>query len=147
MPIKVVNQYLKTSSFNLAQEPQVLIELKSKPDIEIAIDIDAKKLAAELFEISLKISTDAKLEGEPLFSCEVIYAGLFHLSEIPEESFEEVLLIYCPSLLFPFVRRIISNITSDAGFAPLMLTPVDFADLYIKRKKAQEASVTSDRKN
>ena len=60
---------------------------------------------------------------------------------------EQVLLIYCPNLLFPFMRRIISNATADAGFAPLMLDPIDFAALYNRRKAAQNATPISDLKN
>ena len=60
---------------------------------------------------------------------------------------EQVLLIYCPNLLFPFIRRIITNLSTDAGLAPLMLDPIDFALLYNKRKQAANATPVSDTKN
>lgn len=145
--IKILAQYVKTLSFEVPQAPEVFMNIQSKPDITLSIDIDAKKLSAENFEITLKISADAKGEKQKLFNCELSYAGLFMLKGVEGDMLEQILLIYCPNLLFPFLRRIVSNVTADAGFAPLMLDPIDFAELYARRKAAEKATPISDTKN
>jgi preprotein translocase subunit SecB len=142
--IKILAQYIKNLSFNAPQTPEVFLQQQEKPDIKISIDIDAKKIAAENFEITLKISANASTKNSKLFNCELSYGGLFLLKNIEGEMLEQVLLIYCPNLLFPFLRRIITNATSDAGFAPLMLDPIDFAELYARRKAAEKATPVND---
>ena len=145
--IKIISQYIKDLSFELPAAPQVFLNPQDKPDIALSIDIDAKKIAENLFEVSLKVGADAKIKGEKFFICELEYSGLFSLEKIEGEMLEQILLIYCPNLLFPFLRRIISNTTSDAGLAPLMLDPIDFADLYNRRKAAANADPINDTKN
>jgi preprotein translocase subunit SecB len=127
--------------------PEIFLSKKDKPDINISIDIDAKKIAESTYEISLKIKAIAKSGEQGLFNCQVDYAGIFALGQIEGDVLEQILLIYCPNLLFPFVRRIITNITADAGFSPLMLDPIDFATLYARRKQAEKSEPISDTKN
>jgi len=131
--IKVVKQYIKNLSIKVPNSPQVFINNQNKPDIEIAIDLDAKKISDFAYEVILQIKINAN--GGRLFECSTNYAGIFTLKN-NDENFEEKLLVDCPNLLFPFCRNIISNLTSDAGFAPLMLDPIDFESLYLKRKES-----------
>lgn len=145
--IKIISQHIKNLSFNVAQAPHAFSSIKDKPDIQISIDIDAVKLAAENYEIILKVSADAKLQNQQMFICDVSYAGIFHLQNLEGEMLEQVLLIYCPNMLFPFLRRIVANVTIDAGFAPLMLDPIDFAQLYARRKAIEQTTPISDAKN
>ena len=145
--IRIISQYIKTLSFDLPSAPQIFLNTQDKPNIALSIDIDAKKLSDENFEITLKIAADATTKEGKFFDCKLSYAGLFSLQKIEGEMLEQILLIYCPNLLFPFLRRIITNITSDAGLAPLMLDPIDFADLYNRRKMAANATPVSDTKN
>lgn len=137
--IKVISQYIKDLSFETPASPDIFLSNQEKPNIEISIDIDAKKVANEIYEIILKLKAEAKAQ-KPVFLCEVSYAGLFAIQNIEDEMIEQILLIYCPNLLFPFIRRIIANLTIDSGFPPLMIDPIDFADLYSKRKKIVESS-------
>ncbi len=164
--INIIGQYLKDLSIEVPNAPQIFLENgHQKPNIAISIDIDAKKIGEnnnsenqtenfEIFEISLKISADAnksadakeqKKQENILFVLEAVYSGIFKISQIDNQMIEQILLIYCPNLLFPFLRKIIANSVSDAGFPALMLDPIDFGDLYQKRlaaqKQNQEASV------
>lgn len=145
--IRIISQYVKDLSFNLSNAPQIFLAPQEKPNIALSIDIDAKKISDELYEIILKISADAKIKNEQFFNCNLSYGGVFNLKELEGEMLEQVLLIYCPNLLFPFIRRIIANITSDAGIAPLMLDPIDFAQLYSRRKAAANSDPINDTKN
>jgi preprotein translocase subunit SecB len=66
---------------------------------------------------------------------ELSYAGLFQIESMPEEAIEPFLLINCPSLLFPFVRRLVADLTREGGFPPLLLDPIDFTGLFVKRQQ------------
>lgn len=145
--IRVVSQYIKDLSFEAPSAPQVFLTQQTKPDIELSINIDANKISEELFEVSLKIHADAKGEGKRIFLCEIVYGATFSISEAESEMLEQILLIYCPNLIFPFLRRIVANITADGGFPPLMLDPIDFAALYQRRKMAEESQPVNDTKN
>ncbi len=145
--IKVISQYVKDLSFETPSSPQIFLANQGKPDIDLSIDIDAKKISDEIYEIILKISANATTKEHKIFLCEVSYAGLFGLQNIEAEMIEQILLIYCPNLLFPFIRRLIANLTSDSGFPPLMIDPIDFADLYAKRKKLTNSEPISNTKN
>ncbi len=145
--IKVIAQYIKDLSFETPATPEIFLENQEKPNIELSIDIDAKKMGEQIYEIILKISANAATQKKKIFLCEVAYGGLFALQNIEEEMIEQILLVYCPNLLFPFVRRLIANLTSDSGFPPLMIDPIDFADLYNKRQKATATSPVNNTKN
>jgi preprotein translocase subunit SecB len=79
-------------------------------------------------------------EDKSLFLIELEYAGLFSIKNVEkEEQKEQILLIYCPNIIFPFAKRVIADVTRDASFQPLMINPIDFAALYMQQKKQQEA--------
>ena len=133
--IKINSQYIKDLSFEVPNSPEIFLSPNLKPDIAISIDIDANKLSVNTFEVTLKIKAEAKGNDKVIFICEVSYAGIFTLDEKIEDKkeIEQILLIFCPNILFPFVRRIVSGCTTDGGFPPLMLEPIDFAEIYQKR--------------
>jgi preprotein translocase subunit SecB len=145
--IKVLTQYIKDLSFEIPNAPQIFLNNQEKPNIGISVDIDAKKIANDAYEIALKIKADAKVAEETLFICEVAYCGIFALQNIDENMLEQILLVYCPNLLFPYLRRIVSNMVVDGGFPPLMLDPIDFAALYAKRKEVAASAPINNTKN
>lgn len=135
MSVKVAKQYIKKLSIKAPNSPEVFTKTQNKPDIEIAIDIDAKKLSDLAYEVTLKIKANAD-QGK-LFEILSEYSGIFTFDkDSKDDNLEETLLVDCPNLLFPFSRNIISNLASDAGFSALMLDPVDFKSLYKKRKES-----------
>ncbi|MFT5703232.1 MAG: preprotein translocase subunit SecB [Rickettsiales bacterium] len=133
--LQINSQYIKDLSFEVPNSPEIFLNPTSKPDISLSIDIDATRLSVNAFEVVLKITANATGNEKTIFVCELSYAGVFTLDEKlqDEKEIEQVLLIYCPNILFPFARRIIASSTIDGGFPPLMLEPIDFADLYNKR--------------
>ncbi len=144
--IKIISQYIKDLSFEVPQGAESFLKPSDRPDIKLSIDIDAKKIGDELFEVALKISANATVQEQQLFICEITYSGVFSF-KVEGEMLEQVLLIYCPNLLFPFLRRIVANVTADGGFAPLMLDPIDFAELYARRKAVAASAPISETKN
>ena len=131
--VQVIGQYIKDLSF---ENPSAPGNLTMRPQIELNVDLQARQLQPEHFEVELKLRISAKAEDKPVFLLEVVYAGLFQLHAIPEEVLQQVLLIEAPHILFPFARRIVADIVRDGGMPPLMIEPIDFAALY--RAKAME---------
>lgn len=132
--VQVVGQYIKDLSF---ENPGVPNSLAARPQIELSVDLQARQLEREHFEVELRLRVNAKAEDKALFLLELVYAGLFQLQNIPDEIRQQVLLIEAPHILFPFVRRIVADVVRDGGMPPLMIEPIDFAALY-RAKAAQQ---------
>lgn len=137
----VTAQYVKDLSFENPRAPQSLMAREGKPSIDINIEINGRKAREDLQEVTLHITAKASAEGETLFLVDLSYAGLFTILNIPEERLEQLLMVDCPFILFPFARRVIADATRDGGFPPLMLEPVDFFAMY-RRKVEQNAAET-----
>ena len=133
--IKINSQYIKDLSFEVPHAPEVFFNQTAKPDIGLSIDINATKLADNVFEVVLKIKAEAKGGDKIIFINELSYCGVFTIDAQIQDTneIEQILLIYCPNILFPFARKIIANCTIDGNFSPLMLEPINFSDLYQKR--------------
>ena len=136
--VSIAAQYVKDISFESPGAPASLRPGDEKPGIAVNVDVGAHNLGKDAFEVELKIDATAKRKNkdgkeEVVFICEVKYGGVFVLSNIPQQEVQPALLVYAPTLLFPFVRRIISDLTRDGGFPALMLDPIDFARLYANR--------------
>ncbi len=135
--ITVNAQYIKDLSFENPAAPASLMPQETPPQIELTVDIQAQKLQDDVYEVALHITAKATVEKGTLFLADLTYAGIFTTGELPDNQKELILLVYCPTLIFPFARRIIADITRDGGFPPLMIDPVDFAALYHKRALEQ----------
>ena len=131
--VQVIGQYIKDLSF---ENPSAPGNLTMRPQIELNVDLQARQLQLEHFEVELKLRVSAKSDDKPVFLLEVVYAGLFQLHNIPDEVRQQVLLIEAPHILFPFARRIVADVVRDGGMPPLMIEPIDFAGLY--RAKAMQ---------
>jgi len=129
---KVLAQYIRDMSFEniLAQKG---VTGDAQPEIQVQVNLDARKRSTDnQYEIitKLNITSKTKEKGDPLFVLELEYAGVFHVEGVPEDQMHPYLLIECPRITFPFVRRIVSDITRDGGFPPLNLEQIDFLALY-----------------
>jgi preprotein translocase subunit SecB len=131
-------QYVKDLSFENPLAPQSLLPSNEKPTIDVGIDIRVQTLQTNIYEMALHLSARATAEQKTLFLADVSYAGVFEFSGIPAEHIEQVLLVDCAFVLFPFARRVISDVTRDGGFPPLMLDPVDFHSLYMQSRANQQ---------
>lgn len=138
--IQILAQYVKDLSFENPNAPQSLAAGGEQPRIEVSVDVGAKTLGQDRFEIELRITARASRGETRAFVAEVLYAGLFALRNIPEEAMKLVCLIECPRLIFPFARRILGDATRDGGFPPLLLDPIDFAALYRQQEARAQAA-------
>lgn len=121
-----------------------------QPDVQVGVNLDAKKRSAEnQYEVILKLSVNSKNKGteEPLFLLEMEYVGVFEVEGVPEDQLHPFLLIECPRMVFPFIRRIVSDVTRDGGFPPLNLENIDFVQLYRKEIARRQAAAEADKKD
>jgi preprotein translocase subunit SecB len=134
---------VRDMSFENMVAQKGLTAAEVQPDIQVAVSLDARKRAQDhQFDIitKFKVTSKNKVNGDTLFLMELDYGGVFHVEGVPEEQLHPFLLIECPRLLFPFVRRIISDVTRDGGFPPLNIDTVDFLALY--RQELQRRAQT-----
>lgn len=136
LPIRINAQYVKDLSFENPRAPQSLQPQEGQPKVDVHVDVKATKLAESVFEVVLTTTVNGTGDQGQLFLAELSYAGVFTLEGFPETHIQSILLVECPRLLFPFARNIIADVTRDGGFPPLLIQPVDFAQLY--RQSQQE---------
>lgn len=145
--MQVLAQYVRDMSFENMVVQKGLSAGEVQPDIQVAVSMDARKRPVpNQFEVitKYKVTSKNKVNGDVLFLLELEYGGTFHIEGVAEEQLHPFLLIECPRLMFPFARRIISDLTRDGGFPPLNVDTVDFMALYrqelARRAQAQAAS-------
>lgn len=129
---QVLGQFIRDLSFeNVAIQKGTAME--GQPDINVQVGLEAKKRTTEgQFEVAVKLNITAKTKtnADPVFAMELDYAGVFAISNVAENQMHPYLMIECPRLLFPFLRRIVSDVSRDGGFPPLNLENIDFVSLY-----------------
>jgi preprotein translocase subunit SecB len=138
--LNVLAQYVKDLSFENPNAPNSLTQQPGQqpPKINIQINVNAKPLAGSDFEVELKIEGRAELPTTTLFAFDLLYAGIFRIQNVPQDSVHALIMIECPRLLFPFARAIIADAVRNGGFPPLMIDPVDFVSLYRQRMAEQQ---------
>jgi len=134
--IRILAQFTRDLSFENPHAPDSLRMADGQPNIDLGVEMNARGRSDGLYEVDLKLTGRATRDGATVFQVELLYGGLFELMGFPEEQLELVLLIECPRFLFPFARRIISDLTSEGGFPPFNLDPIDFAAVYAARNQA-----------
>ena len=147
--MQVLAQYARDVSFENAVAQKGTQGGEVQPEIQVAVSLDARKRPTEnQYEVitKYKVTSMNKATNETLFLMELDYAGVFHIENVPDDQLHPFLLIECPRILFPFARRIISDMTRDGGFPPLNIDTVDFVSLYrqelARRAQAQQSQET-----
>ena len=152
---KVLAQFIRDLSFEniLAQRG---LDSNSAPDVKVRVNLDAKKRKIESqYEVLIKLSVDSSAKSEQendgdngkLFILEIEYGGIFEITGVPEDQIHPYLMIECPRILFPYLRRIVGDVTRDGGFPPLNLEQINFLALYqneIARRQAEAEKATKN---
>src|SRR5947209_13655951 len=131
-------QYIKDLSFENPRAPQSLMQQAAPPAVEINVDVKAQNLGPETFEVVLTINANAKVQDEPLFLLELTYGAIVNVRNTPQDVLPMLLLVETPRLIFPFARNIVAEATRDGGFPPLMINPIDFAELLRRNRTTQD---------
>ena len=126
-------QYIKDLSFENPHAPMSLLSLREPPKVDMNVNLGAQKVQEHLYELVMSISVRAVGE-RTLFLADLVYGGLFELHNIPEDKIEQLVLVDCAFILYPFARRVIADVTRDGAFPPLMLEPIDFFRLFVENK-------------
>ena len=139
--IGMISQYIKDLSFESPGSPMIFSSENPQvaPQMDVEFGIAANQVGDEFHEVTLKIEVRAKMGEQNAFLVELTYAGLFGARNVPAEHLQPFLLAQAPSLLFPFARRVIADVTRDGNFSPLLLDPLDFGALYQQQLDAQQA--------
>lgn len=143
--MNILGQFIRDMSFeNVAAQKGT--EGNVQPDIQVQVNLDARKRdAADVYEVIVKMNIESRAKDSQakLFILELEYGGVFRIENVPEDQLHPFLLIECPRMVFPYVRRIVSDITRDGGYPPLNLDNIDFLALYrqeiARRAEAEKA--------
>ena len=147
--MQVLAQYIRDLSFENVVAQKGLTSGEVQPDITVQVSLDARKRPQpNQYEVinKFRVTSKNKATGDSLFLMELEYAGIFLVEGVPDDQIHPFLLIECPRMLFPFVRRIISDVTRDGGFPALNVDTVDYLALYrqelARRTESQKAPAT-----
>ena len=142
--MQILAQFIRDLSFENIVAQKGLNNAEVRPEIAVQVSLDARKRSADnQYEVitKFKVSSKNTVNDANLFLCELEYAGVFQVEGIPEDQLHPFLMIECPRMLVPFIRRVISDVTRDGGFPPVNLDPVDFVALYrqelVRRAQAE----------
>lgn len=133
--------YVKDISFENPNAPEVFEASGKAPKIEMNLGLSNRQVNDEHWEVSLKVAatTQDQESGDLLFEIEVEHAAVFFMKNIPVEHIPSLLAVDCPTILFPYTRQIVSQLTVDGGFMPFMLEPVNFRGIYENQLQQQTA--------
>ena len=137
--------YVKDISLEIPHAPQIFLQQET-PQIEVQLHSQANAVDEGVYEVVVTTTVTAKLaDSKVMFLIEAKQAGIFQVRNVPNDELEPILAVMCPNILFPFLREVVSDVSVRGGFAPVMLTPINFEMLYQQQKQqlAQAASTTT----
>ena len=134
--------YVKDLSVEVPNAPEIFLE-REQPQIEIQLNTGGRGVGEGVFEVVLTVTVTAKLGEKTVFLVEVGQAGIFRIMNVPEEQIEPLIAVACPNILFPYAREVVSDVVSRAGFAPVVLQPVNFEALYAARLEQAAAEAAA----
>ena len=138
---RMQKMYIKDLSFENPNAPQVFTDRqKNDPAVEVNLQLNNKQIDADHWEVALQITAkvSSKEDSKVLFIMEIEHAAIFMLKNIPDEHMAMLLGVDCPTLLFPFTRQIVSQVSIDGGFVPFLMEPVNFMALFQNAQKKKE---------
>ncbi|RVT88531.1 protein-export chaperone SecB [Inhella crocodyli] len=128
--------YLKDLSLEQPNSPQVLLE-NAQPQVDINLTLAAEPIQEGLFEVSVTATVNTKVNEKTLFLVEAKQAGIFEIRNIPQEQLEGILGVVCPQMIYPYLRAIVSDVCTRAGFPPVLLTEVNFQAMFEAQQQAR----------
>ena len=136
--VQIMAQYIKDLSFENPNVGRLIEGPGESPNLKLEINVAANKMDNDLYESAIDFKANATSKLGVIYDLEAVYAGMFKVEQMPPQALQPFLLINCPTLLFPFLRRLVADLTREGGFPPLLLDPIDFGSLYMR--KQQEAA-------
>lgn len=131
--------YVKDLSVEVPNAPQIFLEQEG-PQVEIQLATNGQGLGDGAYEVVLTVTVTARIGDKTVFLVEVGQAGIFRIVNVPDEQLEPLMAVACPNILFPYAREAVSDAVARAGFAPIVLQPVNFEAMYMQRLQQQESA-------
>jgi preprotein translocase subunit SecB len=141
--VRVLTQFIKDLSFENPNIGRELLKPGEQPDVKVEVNVNAQRVAPDTFESSIALKAGCSGSGGVLYDLEIVYGAIYQVRNLPDQALEPFLLVNCPTLTFPFLRRLVADITREGGFPPLLLDPLDFAALYVQRRNATATTATT----
>ncbi len=126
----ILAQFIKDLSFESPNAPLSLQAPGENPKLEVNVQVHAIKHTDDIYEVDLAFAAKAESDSGVIYNVELVYGGMFQAMSIPDEYMLPVLYVDAPIIIFPFMRRVVADLTRDGGFQPLMLDPIDFGILF-----------------
>jgi len=139
---QIQRMYLKDLSLEQPHSPQILLE-QAQPQVDINLGMQAEGVADGVYEVSVTATVTTKVKDKTLFLVEAKQAGIFEIRNLPDEQMQGVLQIVCPQMIYPYLRAIVSDVCTRAGFPPILLTEVNFQAMF----EAQQAQLAQQQGN
>ena len=130
--------YLKDLSLEQPNSPQILLE-QAQPQVDINLGLAAAPVGEGIYEVTVTATVTTKINDKTLFLVEAKQAGIFEIRNIPEEQVQQIIGIACPGIVYPYLRAIVSDVCTRAGFPPVLLTEVNFQAMF-EQQRAQAAA-------
>ena len=135
--------YVKDLSLEVPHAPSIFLE-RANPQIDMQLHTEHSAIDEGIYEVAITVTLTAKLaeQDKIMFLIEVQQAGIFHVRNIPPLELESVLGVVCPNILYPYIREVVTDASVRAGFAPVLLNPINFEALYQQQKEQTAAAAT-----
>ncbi len=137
--LSLIGQYIRDLSFESPGAPGSIMLGSGNPTFSVGISVGVNKQADEVFAVEITLNAKADRDNAVLFAVELVYGGVFRIRNVPDAQLTQVLMIECPRLIFPFARQVLASVTQQGGFPPLMMEPVDFAQVYMQNVAQAQA--------
>jgi preprotein translocase subunit SecB len=132
---QIQRMYLKDLSLEQPNSPQILLE-QENPSVDINLGVSAEQVADGLYEVAVTATVTTKIKERTLFLVEAKQAGIFEIRNVPQEQLQGIISIVCPQMVYPYLRAIVSDVCTRAGFPPVLLTEVNFQAMFEQQQQA-----------
>jgi preprotein translocase subunit SecB len=136
---QIQRMYLKDLSLEQPNSPQILLE-QQQPQVDINLSMGAEQVADGVYEVTVTATVTTKVADKVLFLVEAKQAGIFEIRNVPQDQMNGIIGIVCPQMIYPYLRAIVSDICTRAGFPPIMLTEVNFQAMFEAQQQAEQAN-------
>lgn len=131
--------YLKDLSLEQPNSPQILLE-QAQPQVDINLAMSGEPVTDGIFEVCVTATVTTKVQDKTLFLVEAKQAGIFEIRNLPDDQLQGILGIVCPQMVYPYLRAIVSDVCTRAGFPPILLTEVNFQAMFEAQQQAEQGN-------
>ena len=139
--VQIQRMYLKDLSLEQPNSPAILLE-QAQPQVDINLGLGAESVTDGIYEVTVTATVTTKVNDKVLFLVEAKQAGIFEIRNLPEEQMQPIIGIACPGMIYPYLRAIVSDVCTRAGFPPVVLAEVNFQAMY-EAQQAQQAQAAA----